>query len=141
MWYIAVIVLTEPEKMGRKRYSCESCNVLIEATSAIHAYEKSTAWGIDAASKHVYGYSLFGIQGLWQIGGVIGDGVDISGRFYEKLEVWKRKDELIPDRDSLSAIRIEGSMDEKLGDIITPYQQRILTRGLAHKPEDAEEND
>ena len=139
MWYIAVIVLAEPEKMGRKCYSCESCNVLIEATSALHAYEKSTAWAMNAASKHLYGYALFGIQGLWQIGDVIGDGVDISGRFYEKNEAWKRKDELIPNRDSLSAIRFEGSMDEKLADVITPYQQRILTRGLTHKPEGADD--
>ena len=130
MWYIAAIIMTEPEKGSGKRYLCESCNVLLEAPSAQLAYEKAAAWGQDAASDHMYGLTFLGIEVLHQIGEEIGDGVDIIGSFFEKMNVWQRKDAIIPAREELAAIRLEASMDKKLGDVMEPYQQRLLTRGL-----------
>jgi hypothetical protein len=129
MWYVAVVMMAQPKKRGRRRYLCETCNVLLSATDAGEAYRKAVAWETNYESESIYGLKLLGISGLHEIGESIGDGVDISGRFFSKLDVWKRRGKIIPPPEQLQAIRIAQNMDTPIGELLTPHQIQLMRQG------------
>ncbi len=142
MWYVAVVMMAQPKQPPRRRYLCESCNVLLSAPNAAEAYRKAVAWGTHYESISIYGLKLLGISVLHEIGSAIGDGVDISGCFYQKLDVWDRRSQIIPGPEELQAIRIAQNMDKTLGELLTPYQIQLMRQGAQGRvnPGVAEEN-
>jgi hypothetical protein len=129
MWYVAVVMMAQPKKRGRRRYVCESCNVLLSATNAVEAYGKAVTWGTNYESESIYGLKLLGISVLHEIGETIGDGVEISGRFFQKLDVWKRRDKIIPLPERLQAIRIAQNMDTPIGELLSTHQIQLMRQG------------
>lgn len=126
MWYIAVIYMAQPEKPGRRRYTCESSNVLISSDNPSEAYDKANAWGKRHEEKNIFGLQFLGVTLLHEIGDEIGDGVDISGVLFTKLDVWKRRNEIVPAREELSAIYIAENMDKTLEEVISPLGKQLL---------------
>src|SRR5437868_6051082 len=96
MWYIAVVMMAQPKERGRRRYLCETCNVLFSAADAGEAYRKAITWGTNYEADSMYGLKLLGVSTLCEIGNTLGDGVDISGCFFQKLDVWDRRSRIIP---------------------------------------------
>jgi hypothetical protein len=129
MWYIAVVVMAQPKQRGRRRYLCESCNVLLSAADPGEAYRKAVAWGADYEAESIYGLKFLGVSVLNEIGETIGDGVDISGRIYEKLDVWDARSREIPPPEELQAIRLARGANTPLGELLTPNQTRLLRKG------------
>lgn len=129
MWYVAVVMMAQPEKQGRRRYLCETCNVLLSAPDAGEAYRKAVAWGSKYESDSMYGLKLLGITVLHEIGEEIGDGVDISGRFFQKLDVWSRRERIVPSPEQLQAIRVAQNMDVPLVELLTLHQLQLMRQG------------
>jgi hypothetical protein len=71
---------------------------------------------------------LLGVSHLTTIGEELGDGTEISGRFFQARSVWDRLDELIPQPTQLGAIRWEEGRDEPLGELLSPEQVAQLKR-------------
>ncbi len=133
MWYVAVVMMAQPNQPGRRRYLCETCNVLLSAPDAGKAYRKAVAWGTNYESESIYGLKLLGISVLHEIGETIGDGVDISGRNFQKLDVWDHRAKVIPPPEELQAIRIAQNMNTPLGELMTPYQIQLMRKGTKHR--------
>jgi hypothetical protein len=129
MWYVAVVMMAQPKARGRRRYLCETCNVLLSARGAAAAYRKAIAWGTRYESESIYGLKLLGITVLHEIGEEIGDGVDISGRFFQKMDVWSRRREIVPPPEQLQAIRIAQNRNTPLGELLTPHQLQLMRQG------------
>ena len=49
MWYRADLLFAQLPKEDKSTVKCESCNVLLEASSAIEVYDKAIRW----AAAHV----------------------------------------------------------------------------------------
>jgi hypothetical protein len=130
MWYVAVVMMAQPKQRGRRRYLCETCNVLLSAVDAVEAYRKAIVWGVRYESDSLYGLKLLGITVLHEIGDEIGDGVDISGRVFQKLDVWDRRARLVPPPEELQAIRIARNMDTPLGELLTAHQLQLMRQGV-----------
>ena len=135
MWYVAVVMMAQPKKRGRRRYLCETCNVLLSAPDAGEAYRKAIAWGTRYEADSMYGLKLLGITVLHEIGNEIGDGVDISGRFFQKLDVWSRKARIIPPPEQLQANRIAQNMDTPLAELLTAHQVQLMRQGAEGRAE------
>lgn len=135
MWYIAVVMMAQPKGRGRRRFLCETCNVLFKASNAEDAYRKAVAWGKDYELESIYGLRLLGISTLCEIGDTIGDGLDISGRLFQKLDVWDRRARIIPPPEQLQALRIAQNRDTPLGELMTPHQIRLLRQGARGRAE------
>jgi hypothetical protein len=129
MWYVAVVMMAQPNQPGRRRYLCETCNVLLQAADAAAAYRKAIEWGSRYETDSLYGLKLLGITVLHEIGEEIGDGVDISGRFFQKLDVWDRRERIVPPPEELQAIRIAQNMDTPLGELLTAHQLQLMRQG------------
>lgn len=106
MWYLAEVLLAQPRSAARRMYFCESCNVVIQAETAIAAYRKSAAWG-RTHQRNSCGLKFLGIAHLTTIGEELADGVEICGRFFEKRDIWARKGQLIPAPAELKAVQWE----------------------------------
>ncbi len=57
---------------------------------------------------------------------IIVDGTEISGEFSRKKDVWKRKDELIPDKFKIGAIKWEENFDTPIGEMMSNKQQKTI---------------
>src|SRR4051812_28134865 len=129
MWYVAVVMMAQPKKRGRRRYMCETCNVLLSAADAGKAYLKAIAWGTRYESESIYRLKLLGITVLHEIGEEIGDGVDISGRIFQMLDVWNRREKIVPPPEQLQAIRIAQNMNTPIGELLTAHQIQLMRQG------------
>lgn len=129
MWYIAVVMLAQPKERGRRRYLCETCNVLLSASNAGEAYRKAVSWCTGYESESLYELKLLGITVLHEIGEEIGDGLDISGRFFQKLDVWDRRSKVVPPPEELQAIRLAQNRDTPIGELLTPHQIQLMRQG------------
>jgi hypothetical protein len=130
MWYVAVVMMTQPRKQGRRRYLCETCNVLLNAPNAGDAFRKAVDWGLQNESESMYGLKFLGITVLEEIGDEIGDGVEISGRVFQKLDVWNRRARIVPQPEELQAIRIAQNMNTPLGELLSPHQIQLMGQGI-----------
>lgn len=54
MWYVAAVMMAQPKKRGRRRYLCETCNVLLSAADAGAAYRKAVEWGTRYEADSIY---------------------------------------------------------------------------------------
>jgi hypothetical protein len=131
MWYVAQVMMAQPKQQGRRRYLCETCNVLLSAPNAGKAYRKAITWGTRYESEHIFGLKLLGITLLHEIGGEIGDGVDISGQLFQKLDVWDRRAKVIPVPEELQAIRIAQNTHTPFGELLTPYKIQMMRKGAS----------
>jgi hypothetical protein len=130
MWYLAEIVFAQPQSENRCMYLCESCNVLLQATSAEESYRKALDWGHNYIADSSEKMTLLGIANLTQIGDAIGDGVEVCGCYFKKLDIWNRKDELIPSKEQLKAIRWKAESSTPIQEMIDPYQLKILKNSI-----------
>jgi hypothetical protein len=46
------------------------------------------------------------------------DGTEVGGGMFEMKEVWKRRDEIVPDKKKLSAIVWEENLNTSLGEVL-----------------------
>lgn len=119
MWYSAVIMLTQPRIPNRRRYFCETCRVLFNAPTANEAYRKAVRWG-----EAQEGMKLLGVTSLYEVGEEIGDGIEIGGNVFTKLDVWDRKSQIIPNRKELSAIRLENGKETPINQLMSQSKLR-----------------
>ena len=125
MWYFAKILFARDPAKCKHRVLCETCHVLLWAPTAMKAYGKAQTW----AAKHVQGseFHLVGIQHLNDIlDKKIGDGTEIGGSFFYKVDPWKHKDRLIPNRNEIPIIRLEAHPATPVGGIIAQGQVRMV---------------
>lgn len=124
-WYVVFLLFAQKPKKGKRVVKCESCQVLIEAPSALAAYDKGVAW----AKSHIQG-SKFHFLGIEHIHSLDDekpeDGTEIGGIFFDKKDVWERKDELIPEKSKISAIMWEQNMDVPIGELMTEEQKQTI---------------
>lgn len=128
MWYLAEILFDQPKQSDRRMYVCESCNVLLQAISADEAYDKAQAWAQDYIGSGTI--EPLGISDLTSIGEEIGDGVEICGHYFQKLDVWDRKDTLIPAPDQLGAMQWEEDQDTPIEEMLDSHQLEMLRKRL-----------
>lgn len=128
MWYLAEILLAEPQQDGRTVYQCESCNVLISAVTAAEAYRKAVRWGRAYAAEPPAAMQFLGVSHLTTIGKELGDGVEICGRLFEEPDVWARLEELVPPAAQLEAERWEQGRDTPVGELLSAEQVAQLRR-------------
>jgi len=124
MWYLAEILLAEPRQTERRAYQCEACNVVFAADSADEAHRKAVTWGRRYAVEPPAALQFVGVSHLTTIGEVLGDGVEICGRFFESADVWDR--ERSP--ESLKAVVWEANQDTPLGELLSPAQVAQVKR-------------
>jgi hypothetical protein len=128
VWYLAEILFAEPPQPDRTEYQCESCDVVLRAANATEAYQNAVAWGLAHAAEPPSAMRLLGVSHLTDIGDELGDGTEISGRFFEVRSVWDRVGELIPSSTELGAIRWDAGRDTPLGDLLSRAQVAQLKR-------------
>lgn len=121
MWYLAEILFAEPPRPDQDEYQCESCDVVLQAESAVEAYRKAVAWGQSHAAEPSV-LRLLGVSHLTTVGEELGDGTEVAGRFFREPEVWDRAGELIPPADELKAIQWERGRDTPVGELLSPEQ-------------------
>lgn len=126
MWYLAEILFAKPKQDNRRMYFCESCDVLFEATSANEAYQKAENWGQNYVADASGRIELLGISDLTIVGETLCDGTEICGRYFQKLDVWERKDDLIPAPEELKAILWEGNQDTPVVKMLDSSQLKLL---------------
>jgi hypothetical protein len=129
MWYLAEILFAEPKRANRRMYMCESCNVIFQSNSAKEAYDKALIWGKKYIADASGRLQLLGVSDLTSIDEEIGEGVEICGRYFQKLDVWDRVDKLIPLQEQLSGVQWETS-DKPIGEMLDPHQLYLLKRRL-----------
>jgi hypothetical protein len=129
MWYLVEILFAEPKRANRRMYMCESCNVIFQSDSAEEAYDKALHWGQNYIVDESEKLQLLGVSDLTSIGEEIGEGVEICGRYFQKLDVWDRIENLIPSHEKLSGIQWETS-DKPIGELLDPHQIYLLKKRL-----------
>ena len=127
MWYVADLLFAQLPAAGVRRVKCESCNVLFEGSSALEVYDKACSW----AESH-QDDSLFHFVGVEHIHSLDDDtpvdGTEIGGGFFDDEDVWKRKNELIPEKGKIPAIMWEQNPDVPVGDLMTAKQKRDIKK-------------
>jgi hypothetical protein len=129
MWYLAEILFAEPKRANRRMYLCESCNVIFQSDSAEEAYEKALIWGQNYIADEPEKLQLLGVAHLTSIDEEIGEGVEICGRYFQKLDIWDRVENLIPAQEQLAAIQWETS-DKPIGEMFDSHQIYLLKKHL-----------
>jgi hypothetical protein len=128
VWYLAELLFAEPPRPDQAEYQCESCDVLLQAGTAVEAYDRAIAWGESYAARPPSVLHLLGVSHLSTVGEELGDGTEIAGRFFREPAVWDRLDELIPPRNQLVAIQWERGADTPVGELLSPDQVAQLRR-------------
>lgn len=128
MWYLAEVLFAEPSHPGRTDCQCEASNVVFQADSAIEAYRKAVAWGLDYAAEPPAEMGFVGVTHLTTFGEELGDGTEVCGRLFRSASVWGPAGELIPPPSELKAIQRECGRDTPLGELLSPEQVIQLRR-------------
>jgi len=71
-----------------------------------------------------------GVSDLTTVGEEIGDGIEICGHYFRKLDVWQRKDQLIPPPEELKAMQWEGNQDTPIEEMLDSSQISLLKKRL-----------
>jgi hypothetical protein len=125
MWYVAYLIFAQKPENKRRRFMCESCQVLFRASSALECYDRALTW-----AKHHEQEGAFRLVGVEHILSLDdeqpGDGSEIGGRFYEAFDVWKRVESLIPKKEEIPSIILEGHPHTPFGELMTPKAKRDL---------------
>ena len=125
MWYVADLLFAQLPMPGERRVACESCHVLFNASSALEVYDRSATW----AESHIEG-TPFHFVGVTHIRSLDDsqptDGTEIGGQFFDDVDVWERKDELIPNRHEIPVVVWEQNPDTPIGDLMTSDQKKQL---------------
>jgi len=129
MWYVADLLFAQPAQPEHGTVLCETCDVLLEAGSALEAYDKAIDW----AAKHVEienpGFRFIGVRHIHSLSETLpGDGTEIGGTFFEEEAVWSRIDSLIPQKEDIPIIMWEQHMDTPIGELMSEKQERYLKR-------------
>lgn len=124
-WYVVWLMFAQKPKEGKRGVKCESCQVLIEAPSALAAYDKGIVW----AQSHVEdsSFHFLGVEHIHSLDGEQpGDGTEIGGSFFDEEDVWERRDELIPEKSKIPSIVWEQNMDVPIGELMTEEQKQEI---------------
>jgi hypothetical protein len=124
-WYVVHLLFAQKPKEGKQRVKCESCQVLMEAPSALIAYDKGIMW----AQSHIkdHNFDFLGIEHIHSLDDEQPtDGTEIGGSFFDRKDVWKRRSELIPEKNKIPAILWEQSRDVPVGELMTEKQKQTL---------------
>lgn len=128
MWYLAEVLFAEPPHSDRADLQCESCNVVFHAVTAVEAYRKAFAWGLDYAAEPPAAMRMLGVSHLTTIGEELTDGTEICGRFFRAAGVWESAIELVSAPGHLKAIQWEQGRDITIGELLNPEQLAQLKR-------------
>ena len=125
MWYVAHLLFAQKPEDGRRRVMCETCKVLFRTVSARKCYQRASGWA-----------RLHGKEGQFRFVGVQhitpldderpGDGSEIGGSFYDAMDVWQKVRSLIPQKQDIPIIRLEGHRHTPIGKLMTAKQKRDL---------------
>jgi hypothetical protein len=133
MWYVAELLFARPKQEDEANVACESSLVLLEAPTALEAYEKALRWAEEHENGEgrVFNFKFVGVQHLHSLDEEQpGDGSEIGGGFFESEDVWERRDELIPPRDEIPVIRFEAHPDSPIQDLLSEEHQTRIRRVL-----------
>jgi hypothetical protein len=126
MWYIADLVFAKPKLKNRRRYRCESSNVLIEAESAEEAYKKAQAWARRYEDEGTAGMRFVGIEELRELVDSPVDGAELGGRFFLAYDIWGQAGKRFPPKKKLSVFRFRHEGEKTLEEFLSPTQLRAL---------------
>ena len=117
----------KPEENGE--YVCETCNVLLEASNAEEAYRAAELWSKEHESESM---KFVGVEWLSSIQEERpGHGDEIAGSYYDEQDIWSRVSEFIPEKETISAFRWEGSdADTPIGELMDDDMKKRLKRVL-----------
>jgi hypothetical protein len=124
-WYVVHLLFAQTPKQGQRSVKCESCQVLIEALSALNAYDKGIVW----AKSHVENtnFHFIGIEHIHILDDEQPiDGTEIGGRFFDEEDIWERKGQLIPEKNKIPAIMWEQNKDVPINKLMTDEQKQML---------------
>jgi hypothetical protein len=124
MWYVVHLLFAPAVSEAGKPVLCETSQVLIEAANAFAACDRGEAWGREHQKESTM--RLVGVEHVHVLDQAPGDGVEVGGMFIDIDDPWGRRNELIPPRDQLSAVKWE--RDVPISDFATPEQMARLHR-------------
>jgi len=124
MWYVVDMLFARKPKSGKSTVKCELCNVLFEAPSALDACCKAKPWAEDHSRDG--GFFLVGIQHVRSLVDAPGDGAEIGGSFFDEVDPWGRKAELIPDLNEIPTIKFEHNPEKPVGELISDKAKQQL---------------
>lgn len=125
MWYVAQILLAQKPTKNRSRVLCETCHVLLQAATARKAYRKAQTWATKRALTT--GFCVVGVQHITDLSDKqIGDGTEVGGHFFYKVDPWSRRDKLIPHPDDIPIMRLEANAQSTVGELATKKQLRMI---------------
>jgi hypothetical protein len=131
MWYVVDMLFAQKPTSYRAKLKCEVCNVLFEAASALDACRKAQPWA-DEHSRDG-GFFLVGIQHVRSLLDPPGDGVEIGGSFFDEIDPWGRKAELIPDLNEIPTIKFEQNPEKPVGELISDETKKQLREVLGEE--------
>jgi hypothetical protein len=127
MWYKAHLLFAQRPKKGRRRVLCESCHVLLRASSALKCYDRALTWG--RRHEKEGDFRMVGVQHIKPLDDEMpGDGSEIGGCFYNALDIWKRVQKFVPKKCDIPIIRLETHKATAIGKMMTAEQKRIARR-------------
>ena len=108
---------------------CETCNVLLEAKNAEEAYQAAELWAKEHETKNM---QFVGVEELNYVqDDRPGHGDEIAGSYFDEQDIWSKVAEIIPDKDKLKAIRLEGSdADKTVEELIDSQMKKRLKRAF-----------
>jgi hypothetical protein len=124
-WYVVYLLFAQQPREGERSVKYESCQVLIEAPSALIAYDKGCVW----AQSHVKdnNFHFLGIEHIHSLDDEQPvDGTEIGGSFFDEEDVWERRGELAPEKSKIAAIMWEQNSDVTIGEMMTEKQKQTL---------------
>jgi hypothetical protein len=130
MWYLAEILLAEPQQPVISDYHCEACNVVFQAADSEEAYRKALVWGNAYASEAPATMQLLGVSNLTTIGEDLRDGTEVCGRFFRSRDAWDQIAELVPAPEQLKAIQWERNQNIPIEELLSSEQIENVKRAV-----------
>jgi len=129
MWYLSYLLFAAVQSESEREYVCETCNVLLEALNAEEAYQAAKLWAKEHETESM---RFVGVEELNYVqDDRPGHGDEIAGSFFDEQDIWSKVSEIIPDKDKLKAIRLEGpDANKPIGDLMNSQMKKRLKRVL-----------
>ena len=125
-WYVVDLLFARvPEQPGSTMF-CESSSVLFEAANGDSAYDRALQWA-DHHTAHS-DFAFVGVRHIHSLDQSPGDGVEVGGRFFEDVDPWGRRDELIPPRHEIPIIVFEANTTTPVGDLLDEDSEAKIQR-------------
>jgi hypothetical protein len=125
MWYVAHLLFAQKPKKDRHRVKCETCQVLLRASSAIECYDRAVVWA--KAHEDEGCFRFVGVQHINSLDEERpDDGTEVAGHFFDAYDVWQKVKKLIPNKRDIPAVMWESHRDAPIRELITPKQNRDL---------------